>query len=461
MVRRLICANCNSINEDRNLVCGGCGCEFMQTVSTPLQTGDLLAKRYQIVAKAGEGGMSIVYQAIDQDSYQNYAIKEIRGNLLVNHPEIIEQFSWESHLLMTLKHPKLPQGYGYYTQDGRYYIVMAFIEGNTLESLIQHTGQGMAAANIVAVAKQLFAVIGYLHSQMPPVVIRDIKPSNIILQPNGGVKLIDLSIARHFKELKTEDTHAWGTRAFAAPEAQKQYQTTPQSDIYSLGMTLYYLLTAQSPPISLKAKAAFNPTAQLKAFNHPVLANLILKATQFKADERWQSVAEMQQFLGEQTNGATGDNKATHYFTETRTNHKPRLSNHSNPAPNAEHGSLFANFLSRLQLNFYLVPLMWVIMVLYWLGSRWLGGMNFLGGQILFFGYVGLMGAVVIALILSSFGYAKTNTTLSKLLAVLISSGSALGISPLDDKRVVLGGIILTGVVAYGMYQIISTRFRV
>jgi eukaryotic-like serine/threonine-protein kinase len=227
----------------------------------------VLKKRYRIIGVVGRGGFGAVYKAQDtRAAGQLVAVKEMSKEGLS--PQQIAEatgtFKREALILSGLAHPNLPRIYDHFVDDRRWYIIMDFIEGETLEELLlKATGGYFLVERVLEIGIRLCGVLEYLHSQQPPVIFRDLKPANIMLTPAGSLYLIDFGVARRFKLGKARDTIPFGSPGYAAPEQYGSAQTTPLSDIYSLGVTLYQMLTgidpAQSPfqfaPLQLPGQA--------------------------------------------------------------------------------------------------------------------------------------------------------------------------------------------------------------
>jgi serine/threonine protein kinase len=256
------CTKCGAANQAQDDFCFACGQALKVTTasqqypiststtntSTGLLTPNLLLKqRYRILDTVGKGGFGAVYKAEDvQLGNRLLAVKEMSQNNLSSQEivEAAENFKREALLLAALKHPNLPSIYEQFSEAGRWYLVMDFIEGETLEDHVKKAPQGhLSLKETLEIGIQLCTVLDYLHSRQPPIIFRDLKPSNIMLTPEGHLFLIDFGIARHFKPGQKKDTIAFGSPGYAAPEQYGKAQTTPRSDIYSLGATLYYLLT--------------------------------------------------------------------------------------------------------------------------------------------------------------------------------------------------------------------------
>jgi tRNA A-37 threonylcarbamoyl transferase component Bud32 len=296
------CAACGTLNASQARFCKSCGQPLLVSAPPPpgaaatgmLPANSMLAGRYLILQRVGQGGMGAVYKAVDTRLHQRLcAVKEMSSASLstVERQLARANFEREAKMLASLNHPNLPRVTDYFSEGGRHYMVMDFIEGQTLLEHIDATGRAMSEAEVRSVAGQLCAVLHYLHSQQPPVIFRDMKPGNVMLQPDGQVKLIDFGIVRFFKPGKQQDTQLLGTPGFTSPEATYG-QTDARSDVYSLGMTLYCLLTAKDPPQHL---AGFDPCAELAVYASPELCQAILKALEFRPENRWQTTGEMHQ----------------------------------------------------------------------------------------------------------------------------------------------------------------------
>ena len=217
-----------------------------------LQTGQILQQRYHIVSHVGQGGMGAVYQAQDSRlGNRLVAVKEFdpaRPQLSVQDRQAaLQAFQQEAAILSGLSHPSLTAVYDYFLENNNFYLVMEFVQGETLAQAWRRSGQRFAEAQVITWAEELCNVLGYLHGQHPPIIFRDLKPDNIIVQPDGYLKLIDFGIARHFTPGKTSDTTRFGTPGYAAPEQYGRGQTDARSDIYALGVIMHQLLTGYDP----------------------------------------------------------------------------------------------------------------------------------------------------------------------------------------------------------------------
>ena len=205
-------------------------------VRVPSIQNVLLKQRYRLQKKVGSGGYGDVYKAIDSQFDRLVAIKEMSQNGLSPQEisEASEAFKREAFMLAALTHPGLPSIYDYFTENDRWYLVMSFIEGETLESYLNRSKKGRLSVDKVL----------YIGIQL---IFRDLKPSNGMRTYDGQIYLVDFGIARHFKPEQTKDTIALGSPGYAAPEQYGRSQTTPQTDVYSLGVMLHQMLSGFDP----------------------------------------------------------------------------------------------------------------------------------------------------------------------------------------------------------------------
>jgi serine/threonine protein kinase len=259
------CPSCGSAIGPNENVCQTCGTSLYrlrsvanQSPPTPsssvagqLPIGSMLRGRYRLISLAGTGGMGAVYKAEDlQVGGRLVAVKEMSQSGLNPQElaEATEAFEREAFLLAQLQEAHLPRVYDYFTQAGRWYVVMDFIAGETLEQRLQRVGQPtLPPAEVLRLAEQLCTTLLYLHQHKPPIIFRDLKPSNIMLTSSDQLYLIDFGIARFFKPGQSRDTIPMGSPGYAAPEQYGRAQTTVRSDIFSLGAVLHQLLTGDDP----------------------------------------------------------------------------------------------------------------------------------------------------------------------------------------------------------------------
>jgi len=254
----------------------------------------IIAGRYELLKPVGRGGMSTVYLASDLNLHKNWAVKEIRKKKTVGGIEVENSLLAEAEMMKTLDHPSLPKIVDIIDERDFFYIVMDYVEGETLRDVIDRYGP-QDQNQVIKWGKELTLVLGYLHSQDPPIIYRDLKPGNIILQPNGSLKIIDFGTAREFKHGKSKDTAPLGTKGYAAPEQYdtgdgESAQTDERTDIYTLGMTMYELLTCKLPN---KAPYKLIPLRQVRPELSIGLERIIQRCTKSDPSERFQNTTEL------------------------------------------------------------------------------------------------------------------------------------------------------------------------
>jgi serine/threonine protein kinase len=265
------------------------------TPTGQLGRSTMLHKRYLVQRIVGQGGMGAVYQAKDLKRQSVCAIKEM-GLSMIPEDEIeqaIQNFKIEAKILWGLNHPNLPAFTGFFQERQRYYLVMEYIDGTTLESLLERNGAPFPERRVLGWARQLCDVLEYLHTHNPPIIFRDMKPGNIMLTQDGQIKLIDFGIARFFRNTTSHDTQLLGTPGFAPPEQYGKAQTDERSDIYSLAMTLFQLLTntLSETGFGLKDIRSINPRIS------STVAHALEKAAAIDPDLRYNNVAEFRRAL--------------------------------------------------------------------------------------------------------------------------------------------------------------------
>lgn len=255
-----------------------------------LKIGTIIDGKYKILSEVGHGGMSTVYLAINEKANKTWAVKEVR-KIGVKNVEVVRQsLLVETDLLKKLKHPNLPSIVDVIDDEENFLIVMDFIEGNTLEKVLLDQG-AQKQEDVVMWALQLCDVLSYLHQREPAIIYRDMKPSNIMLQSDNRVVLIDFGTAREYKQEKMMDTTCLGTQGYAAPEQfGGQGQTDARTDIYCLGATMYHLVTGHNPS---------EPPYEMYPIRHwneqlsSGLESIISKCIQKNPQDRYQTVDEL------------------------------------------------------------------------------------------------------------------------------------------------------------------------
>ena len=259
-----------------------------------LKIGSIIDGKYKILNKVGQGGMSVVYLAMNEKANKQWAIKEVRKDGVKDFELIKQGLIVETDMLKKLSHPSLPSIVDVIEDDNTFLIVMDYIQGNPLSKTLEEYG-AQSQENVVEWAKQLCDVLGYLHSRKPPIIYRDMKPANVMLKPDGSITLIDFGTAREYKSKNIADTTCLGTIGYAAPEQfGGMGQTDARTDIYCLGATLYHLVTGMNPcepPYEIKPIRQINPALSNG------LEKIIMKCTQRDPDARYQSCAELMYVL--------------------------------------------------------------------------------------------------------------------------------------------------------------------
>ena len=232
---------------------------YRTDMSQSLPVGAELRERYEIIDLVGQGGMGAVYKANDQRLRGRVcAVKEVLPDLISGpgmEDQAQDQFYREASVLARLDHPNLPKVSDYFEQDGRQYLVMDFVPGQDLRQIVDEARRHdtfVPEENVLAWAAQLCEALSYLHAQEPPVLHRDIKPSNIKLTPRGVVKLVDFGLVKLLQPDENRTVTVVQGRGTVAYTPLEQYggdtgHTDVRSDVYSLGATLYHLLTGQPP----------------------------------------------------------------------------------------------------------------------------------------------------------------------------------------------------------------------
>lgn len=208
--------------------------------------GVLLENKYRILGLIGRGGMSTVYRAEDIRLEKIRAVKEIRRRDCENYEIMRNSLLSEIRMLKKLDHPGLPEIVDVFEYEDGVCLVMEYVEGETLKEILD-AGKRIRETVVTGWAVEICKVLYYLHSQDPPVIYRDLKPSNIMLDRKGKIRLIDFGTAREYREERSSDTVCLGTWGYAAPEQFGIGQSDIRTDIYGLGITLYQLLTGEDP----------------------------------------------------------------------------------------------------------------------------------------------------------------------------------------------------------------------
>ena len=298
MSNSISCPVCGRQQVATTPYCIQCGSLLPSLGTGMLPTNALLQGRYVIIDKLGQGGFGAVYRVADLRLVgTHWAVKEMSDALIVDPVEkarAVAAFQQEAQLLAQLAHHNIPKVTDYFTENNKHYIVMEFVPGETLEDHLVRLQAPCSEREVRLWAAQLCDVLAYLHSQNPSIIFRDLKPGNIMLTPQGQIKLVDFGIARLFKPGKASDTQVVGTPGFASPEQYGRGQTDGRSDVYSLGVVLHHLLTLHDPTTT---PFALPPVRQLQPSVSLSMEQAIAKATQTAAASRFRDVREMQRAL--------------------------------------------------------------------------------------------------------------------------------------------------------------------
>lgn len=259
--------------------------------SSGLRCGDVLKGKYEVLALIGTGGMSRVYLARDLELHnKQWAIKEV--DRCATDPlglPVEQSLISEAELLSRLQHPSIVGIADILKTDRFIYVIMDHVEGESLDQVVMRKGP-QAEEDVQRWMLQICDALSYLHRQDPPIIYRDLKPNNIMLHPDGYVKLIDLGVAREYKPVQRRDTHAFGTMGYAAPEQYGKAQTDERTDIYGMGTTMWHLLSGSTPPPGFPLP---NVRDENPAVGEGFADVIIPHCTQLKREDRYQSCDEL------------------------------------------------------------------------------------------------------------------------------------------------------------------------
>src|SRR5579863_5317906 len=285
-----------------------------------LPIGAVLDGKFKIVQVLGEGGMGTVYKVEQMGRPGNFsAIKELlisQTMAVEERKAAIERFNKEIDLLSKLKHPRIPTFMYSFQEHSNNYFLMEFVPGQSLDKKLEDNKAPLDEQAVIKWMMQVCEALSYIHSLNPPIILRDLKPGNIMVMPDGNIQLIDFGIARRFDPNKRTNTENLGTISYASPEhlgsitmpGQKRspqnpgtlVQTDARSDIYSLGATMYHLLTNYEPdPIQTPAEGSIlakNRRLRTIVVNGRVICpveQVIIKAMQQNPAQRFQNAEDM------------------------------------------------------------------------------------------------------------------------------------------------------------------------
>jgi len=265
-----------------------------------LQSGATLSNRYHIQEVIGVGGMGSVYRARDlhfPNVTKLVAVKEMINTApdLLTRQTIIHNFEREANLLATLDHPAIPRIYDYFSEEDRSYLVLEFIHGKDLEAIISDTAGFLPEEQVLTWAIQLCDVLAFLHSHKPdPIVFRNMKPSNIMINSNGDVILVDFGIAKTFQS--GQKGTMIGTEGYSPPE-QYRGEASPLVDIYALGATIHHALTRRDPRLEPPFSFAERPIRRINSRVSSEVEAVVNTALQYNPAERFVGALEMKEAL--------------------------------------------------------------------------------------------------------------------------------------------------------------------
>lgn len=265
-----------------------------------LQANAILQNRYRIEGVLGVGGMGSVYKARDMqfpDAKRYVAVKEMlqQNNDSDMRDQALKNFQREANILAGLNHPAIPTIHDYFSTRERAYLVMEFINGSDLDHILNTHEGFLPVTQVIEWSITLCDVIHYLHTSQPPIIFRDTKPSNIMVDVHGRLRLIDFGIAKLFNPSSGKQTMI-GTEGYAAPESYKG-EPSPLSDIFGIGATMHHILTNHDPRLSPPFSFAERPIRTANPEVPAELEAIVMRAVAFNSPERFQSAEEMKEAL--------------------------------------------------------------------------------------------------------------------------------------------------------------------
>jgi len=307
------CPVCNELHRPQARFCSACGTPLYKDESEAdltsfqtLQPGTTIQEQYRIQRQLGEGGLGRVFLAEDA-SGRRFAIKQIREfrseQDRYEYELYLHSFQREAKILSSLPHPYLPIARDFIITPNSFLIVMDYIEGRTLSQVLEESPEPISEERVLKWGIQICEALSYLHRKKPPIIHRNIKPKNIILQADGPderVRLIGFGLARFYQEGLEHDEDQLGTPGYSPPEQYGVSQTDARSDIYSLGATMYTLLTKYDLETQTQTVLLSKPSGEfvdIRERNESLSRatnEVVMKALQQSPEDRFLSAEEMQ-----------------------------------------------------------------------------------------------------------------------------------------------------------------------
>jgi len=309
----ITCPKCKTNNPEALKFCGECGTRLLipgdinvtETIEAPkeeLTTGSTFAERYQIIEELGKGGMGKVYRVLDKELKEEVALKLIRPEIAKDE-KTIDRFKNELKFARKISHRNIGRMYELMEDKGTHFITMQYVSGQDLRGLIRQTGQ-LTTGKAISIAKEICEGLNEAHHQ--GVIHRDLKPSNIIIDKDGNARILDFGIARSVEGKGITGAGVMiGTPEYMSPEQVEGKETDQRSDIYSLGVILYEMVTGRVPfegdtPFTIGIKHKSEIPKDPKELNAQIsgdLSTVILKCLEKDKDKRYQSAQEVRSEL--------------------------------------------------------------------------------------------------------------------------------------------------------------------